>query len=292
MFGDYLVLSFFVAWATAAGGRPLFYLALPLLFAGIRATASNGALIALLGGCGAMVASTRASGPAGRSALLCLAGRSGSPSSACTARRSRRSRCGAERRPRRGRRRGAEGRARAVPDLGERLRRRCRDTDRRRPRELRERQRGASTGDYHGAHNEYLGMLGERGILGLAGWLALLAAVFAMLAPCRRRRRLPPARHRALFGLFGADRGPRARDRAVPLPAHLDGAGAPRGGRPAGGSSAAGRCVRGSSLRRGARRGALRGSLNLVEIFRDARRLPPPSPLLRSPTLCPAELRA
>lgn len=55
MFGDYLVVSFFVAWAAAAAGkRRLLYLGLPVLFAGMRSTASNGALVSLIGGCAAM----------------------------------------------------------------------------------------------------------------------------------------------------------------------------------------------------------------------------------------------
>src|SRR5262249_61273848 len=51
----YLVVSFFVAWATAGGGRPLFYIALPLLLIGVRATASNGCMVSLLAGVAAVV---------------------------------------------------------------------------------------------------------------------------------------------------------------------------------------------------------------------------------------------
>src|SRR4029077_19583026 len=48
MFGDYLVVSFFVAWAVAAAGRPIVYVALPLLLVGVRSTASNGCMVSLL----------------------------------------------------------------------------------------------------------------------------------------------------------------------------------------------------------------------------------------------------
>src|SRR5262249_20833302 len=74
MFGNYLVVSFFVAWATAAGERPLFYLALPLLFGGIRATASNGALVAILGGCGAAWVASSSFWTRRTLGLLCLVG--------------------------------------------------------------------------------------------------------------------------------------------------------------------------------------------------------------------------
>src|SRR5262249_51071923 len=74
MFGNYLLVSFFLAWAAARAGRRFLYLALPALIAGIQATASNGALLGFLGGCGGAVIvdhrlrSTRAIG-----ALLVLA---------------------------------------------------------------------------------------------------------------------------------------------------------------------------------------------------------------------------
>src|SRR5262249_28661713 len=56
MFGDYLVVSFFVTWAAAAGGRWLLYLGLPLLGIGVISTHSNGCLVSLIGGCGVPVA--------------------------------------------------------------------------------------------------------------------------------------------------------------------------------------------------------------------------------------------
>jgi len=75
MFGDYLVVSFFVTWATAAAGKRLFYLALPLLAGGVLATHSNGSLMSLLGGCGAVVAAHRFLWTTRRvGALLVLAG--------------------------------------------------------------------------------------------------------------------------------------------------------------------------------------------------------------------------
>src|SRR3989442_1557900 len=49
MFGDYLVVSFFICWAAAAAaGRRLFYLGLPLLGLGVLSTHSNGCLVSLI----------------------------------------------------------------------------------------------------------------------------------------------------------------------------------------------------------------------------------------------------
>ena len=62
------------------------------------------------------------------------------------------------------------------------------------------------TGDYHGAHNEYVGMLVERGPLGLAGWLGILAGVAAMVVQIQRGANagFAPLGVLPLFGLVGA----------------------------------------------------------------------------------------
>jgi len=44
---------------------------------------------------------------------------------------------------------------------------------------------GDPANDHHSAHSEYLGMLAERGFVGLVGWCGLLAGVFAMVTRLR-----------------------------------------------------------------------------------------------------------
>src|SRR5262249_11868204 len=73
MFGNYLLISFFLTWAAARGGRRFLYLALPALVAGIQATASNGALLGFLGGCcGAVAVARRYRSPQAIGALLII----------------------------------------------------------------------------------------------------------------------------------------------------------------------------------------------------------------------------
>jgi O-antigen ligase len=206
MFGDYLVVSFFVAWATAAGRRPFVYLALPLLFAGIRATASNGALMSLLGGCCAWFAATSTFWTRRTLGILCVAGGIllgvvGVYHEEITQFAVDMGSAG----------RGEVGGA-AMKGASERL-----------PiwKTIAEQVIATpigvgpgnfagvdamTTGDDHGAHNEYLGMLAERGFLGLAGWLALMATLFLMLFRVRAASfaGFRPFGPEALFGLFGA----------------------------------------------------------------------------------------
>jgi O-antigen ligase len=64
------------------------------------------------------------------------------------------------------------------------------------------RQGGAISGDFHGAHNTYIGMLVERGPIGLAGWLSMLGGIFLLLS---RLRAVPPsARAFGVDPLLGA----------------------------------------------------------------------------------------
>jgi O-antigen ligase len=206
MFGNYLVVSFFLTWAVAETGRPLFYLALPFLFLGIRATASNGALLAMLGGAGAVVLSLRGFWNRRVLGLVCIV--LGITIAVVGVYRedietfAMRELGGA---------RGEVGGA-ALKGAGERfpIWETVFETVLESPIGVGPGNfasvNAALTGDYHGAHNEYLGMLGERGFLGLAGWLALLVSVFGML---RALDAAAPAGYRplgmhGLYGLFGA----------------------------------------------------------------------------------------
>jgi O-antigen ligase len=49
------------------------------------------------------------------------------------------------------------------------------------------REGGAISGDFHGAHNEYLGMLAERGPFGLIGWCSMLFSAGGALLRLHRR---------------------------------------------------------------------------------------------------------
>jgi hypothetical protein len=206
MFGNYLALSFFLTWSVAAAGRRWVYLALPLLFAGIRATASNGALLALLGGFAAVTLAAPANRTSPRigsalmaaAALLVIVGVWHEPLEQAA-----HSVLSSER--------GAVGGA-ALKGAGERI-----------PLWLdaiAQIQRapggvgpgnfnlegGRNSGTHLSAHNEYLGMLTERGPLGLAGWCGILLGLLGMVrsigwASAGGARTLAPL---PLYGLFGA----------------------------------------------------------------------------------------
>jgi O-antigen ligase len=206
MFGSYLVISLFLAWAAASAGRRAYYLAMIVLLAGIDATASNGAAMSTAAGCLAVAAAQPIRRLLPRlGAVLVVA---------------------------------AIGLAVVVP-WHEHLREGSLDV-------LQSRDRGAIGGDalkgagerfpiwldavasirrnptgvgpgnfnrlggevsrgYHGAHNDYLGMLTERGPLGLVGWLAVLGGIGAAVTRVRRApaasRPLAPA---PLYGLLAA----------------------------------------------------------------------------------------
>jgi hypothetical protein len=206
MYGNYLVLSFFLAWSVASAGRRWLYLALPVLFVGIRATASNGALLAFLGGCAIVVVAAPANRTAprlgsalmGAAALLTIVGLGHEPL--------RRAAAGVL-----SQERGAVGGA-ALKGYGGRY-----------PlwldalEQIERAPGGVGPGNFNiaggrnsathlSAHNEYLGMLTERGPLGLAGWCGILLGVLGMVrrlgwASAGGARTLAPL---PLYGLLGA----------------------------------------------------------------------------------------
>jgi len=205
MFGDYLVISFFVAWATAAR-RPVFYVALPLLFVGIRATASNGALVALMGGCGATWAASSSFWTRRTLGILALVGAIGLAvvgiwhddieEFAVAQMSAARGEVGGA---------ALKGASERLPIWENILKLVAENPFGVGPGNLADVD-AETTGDNHGAHNEYFGMLGERGYLGLAGWLALMVTVFLMLMRLRAAAAAgyEPLGIHQLFGLYGA----------------------------------------------------------------------------------------
>jgi len=182
MCGNYLAMSFFLAWSLAGAGRRGFYVAMPILVAAVLATASNGALLSLSVGCAVVFSMT-----VGRRSLL-LAGGAGlvvaaiglaivgtaherlASSSLDLMSRGRESIGGA----------ALEGAGERFPlwlDVADSVQRVPTGVG---PGNF-NRQGGRISGDTHGAHNDYLGMLAERGPLGLVGWCAVLASAAAVL---------------------------------------------------------------------------------------------------------------
>ena len=204
MFGSYLLISFFLTWAAARAGQRLLYLALPALVAGVLATASNGALLGFLGGCGvAMAVDRRYRSPGMIGALLVVAAlgmgvvsiwRDQVQSMAMEIVSSER----------------GEIAGASLKGYGERTSLWSEATD------IIERVptgvgpgnfqilSGSVSGDYNSAHNDYLGMLVERGPLGLLGWCAFLVAVGGLLARLRAATDRSPLAIEPLCGLLGA----------------------------------------------------------------------------------------
>ena len=204
MCGNYLVMSFFLAWSLAAAGRRRFYVAMPALVAAVLATASNGALLSLTVGsavAGAMNAGRRSLLSAAGTGLvvgavtLAVVGGAGDrlwKSSLDLMSRGRSSVGGA----------ALEGAGERFPlwlDVADSVRRVPTGVG---PGNF-NRQGGRVSGDMHGAHNDYLGMLAERSPLGLIGWCAVLGSAAAVL----RRLRVVTAAGSGPLGidpLFGA----------------------------------------------------------------------------------------
>jgi O-antigen ligase len=177
MFGNYLVVSFFLTWAAAAAGRRALYLALPLLAAGVHATGSNGALLGMAAG-GAVAAVAYLSRQRQRAASVVLVGAALAIAilgvgwdqvetlGLRIASRERGAVGG-------GVLKGYDERAAIWTDIVEIVREVPTGVG---PGNLGE-ARGLRSGNYYSAHNEYLGMLGERGPLGLAGWCGILLGI-------------------------------------------------------------------------------------------------------------------
>jgi O-antigen ligase len=204
MFGDYLVVSFFLVWAAAAAGRRRLYLALPALLAGILATGSNGATLALASGAATAFAwrSMRRPLPALGLALVLGAvvlGILGSQRDeaqealAAFASRERGEVGGAAEK-------GYVERTAIWTEAIELIRRAPMGVGPGNFSQL----SGTVSGTYNSAHNEYLGQMVERGPLGLAAWCALLAVVCGWLGRMRGAARQLPLAVEPLWGLVAA----------------------------------------------------------------------------------------
>ncbi|MCC6765162.1 MAG: O-antigen ligase family protein [Deltaproteobacteria bacterium] len=203
MFGDYLMVSFFFAWAAAAAGWRIFYGAMAALVAGVLATASNGALLGLLvGGVATLLASPTAQ-PRRRVGALLLGVGCAVALFAVSFERVQEESLGMFAAPR-----GSIGGG-AVKGYGER-----REVWAGLLESVRETPTGVGPGNFrtytiagdHSAHNEYLGMLAERGPLGLVAWLGVLLGAGREVARIRaaRGRGYEPVAAAALLGLVAA----------------------------------------------------------------------------------------
>ena len=202
MFGNYLVISFFLTWAAARARQRFLYLALPALVAGVQATASNGALLGLVSGwCGAVAVDRRYRSPQAVGALLIVVAvgmavmsiwRDQVQAMAMGV-------ISAER---------GEIAGAALKGYDERteLWSEAADIIQRVPTGVGPGNfqilSGSVSGDYNSAHNDYLGMLVERGPLGLLGWLAFLAAIGFLLLRLSPLADASPLALEPLCGLF------------------------------------------------------------------------------------------
>jgi len=206
MFGDYLVVSFFVTWAAASGGRRICYLGLPLLGLGIISTHSNGALVSLLGGCAVMVAAYPVFWKPKQlgtvlvigGLLLGIVGAFHDQIQELAVERlgGSRSEVGGA---------ALKGASERLPIWENVLKLVWAQPGGVGPGNLADVD-AITMGDRHSAHSEYVGMFGERGPFGLVGWLGVMLSIFLMLGRIRAGAAagFRPLGVEQLYGLFGA----------------------------------------------------------------------------------------
>jgi O-antigen ligase len=177
MFGNYLNIGLFLAWAVGKGGKPIMYLAIPILLFGIIATGSNGALLSIMVATAAVVAAYPSRKWAERIGILLVGAALGLAilgnwnerwTDATLARMSQgRSAVGGA---------AVESAEDRIPLWLDAI-----DSFEHFPLGVGpanfNRLGGPISRDYHGPHNEYIGMLVERGPLGLAGWVGILVCL-------------------------------------------------------------------------------------------------------------------
>ena len=188
MFGNYLLLSFFLAWSVAVRGRPLLFLALPILFLGLLDTASNGALAGFLGGCAAALVTRPTSRPFGWiGAGLMMAAVGVLALGVLQNDRAReqvmglfhggRSQIGGAAAG------SAEERLPIWMDAALSIQKHPMGVGPDNFNKL----GGPVSCTYYGPHNDYVGMMVERGPLGLIGWFGILGGTVALLPVLKSR---------------------------------------------------------------------------------------------------------
>jgi O-antigen ligase len=203
MAGNYMTLSFFLAWAVAQTGARWGYLAMVACVAGGLATASNGTQLSLAVG-SAVVLLARSGRRRGlfvgigciaagvAIAVLGVGHTTIKRTILAQVSQGNRDQLGGT---------AMEGASERLPlwlDAAHEFRQTPTGVG---PDNF-NRQGGAISGDFHGAHNTYVGMLVERGPIGLAGWLSMLGAVLVLLRSLRAVA--PSARPFGVEPLLGA----------------------------------------------------------------------------------------
>lgn len=186
MGGSYLVMAFFLAWALVGTGRRVFYVAMPIALVGCLATASNGTAMSLAAGivvAGVFYAGRRLNLFIG---IGCVAAALAAGSMGVNYEQLLRSSMDQFSQGKRDQIGGTamEGASERLPlwlDAVDSLRRAPMGVG---PANF-NRQGGSVSGDFHGAHNTYVGMAVERGLLGLVGWCAILAGAATVLGRLR-----------------------------------------------------------------------------------------------------------
>jgi O-antigen ligase len=188
MGGNFLVMTFFLAWALASAGMRRFYLALPACVLGCLATASNGAMLSLLVGgtvAGAMYSQRRLAQFVGIGLVLGGIGVVGLGGGYETLVDSFMDRASMGKRELVGGTavEGAEERLLFWSDAIESIKSHPMGVGPSNFNKL----GGAVSGGFHGAHNTYLGMMVERGPLGVLGWILTLGIGVAWVNRLRTR---------------------------------------------------------------------------------------------------------
>jgi O-antigen ligase len=201
MFGNYLNIGLFLAWAVGKGGKPIVYLAVPILLFGVLATGSNGALLSVIVATAAVVSAYPSRKWAERIGLLLLASALAIAvlgnwndrwTDAVLARMSQgRSAVGGAAVE------SAEDRIPLWLDAVESFKHYPLGVG---PANF-NRLGGPISNDYHGPHNEYIGMLVERGPLGLGGWIAILVCLALGVHAARTASRVMPLAVEPLYGV-------------------------------------------------------------------------------------------
>lgn len=201
MFGNYLNIGIFIAWAVGKGGKSIGYFAIPILLFGVIATGSNGALLSIIIATGAVVASYPSRKWAERIGILLVVAALGIAilgnwtdrwTDALLSRMSQgRSAVGGAAVE------SAEDRIPLWLDAVESFKAYPLGVG---PANF-NRLGGPISRDYHGPHNEYIGMLVERGPLGLGGWIGILVTLALGIHAARAVSRAMPLAIEPLYGV-------------------------------------------------------------------------------------------